>query len=876
VSKPRRHFPVWLAAGLIATACAAKTDHLLETLRKANSGLHRFVLENGLVCIVKQEPAASRSSVQLWIRSGSLDESGRPGSGLARLVQTMLAEATVPARNGTMRARVREHGGTFRADTDLDHTVFAAEMPNEQWAQGLRVLAETVLYAALPGESNLPPKLLRRVLGEIEAREQDPDRVLRRLLRETAYRVHPHRIPVAGYREVFLSLRPNDLTAFRRSTYVPNNMIAIVVGAADAHEVERALRALFAAVPRRPRLAPVLPPEPVQPAARTTRKVGYYKLGRLGCVWHTVAMNHPDAPALDLLAEIVGTGNSSRLAQALMEERRLVHKLRAWSWTPKEPGLFGIATTFEPDKEDAVRAALAEQVDAWSEQLFNANELEKARRLILTRTFSRLATPRGQAESYALGELHAGEPRFAERYLEELQQVEPADVRRVVRDYLRDQNRTLLVLSPEYARVPPGIPAATLLPSDMRKDRLPNGLTLLTREDRRLPLVHICAGFRGGPDAEPTGFAGITKLMSALLARGTATRSAQQLAESIETMGAELDAFCGPDTFGLRASCFSPDVRTVLDMLADCLLNPSFETYEIKRQQLLQAGALNQRRERPECLAEQKLRHMLWPKHPYAQDRLGTDTSIHAVTQNALRQHYRRLVVGPNAVLALVGDISPTEAAHFAKRLLRGMPAGTPTADEPTIQRAGPDGRLPANETLRIPGARTLVLAAYPGCPAGDPRRDALDVLCEVMNGPRVGLAVQARERLDAVYDVRAAHAVSRSNGLLLLRARVGTLEELPELTKLFDQETARLASGGMSIETFDRARLQLIARAQERNQDGAALARTCAVHELTGLGYAHAFSTVQRLNALNREDVRRAAASVFVPSRRAIVVVSP
>jgi zinc protease len=510
---------------------ARNTDPVLDVIRVSNEGLRRIVLDNGMVCLLKEDRSAPVVALQIWVGTGAVHEEQYLGAGLSHYMEHMIFKGTPTRGPADISRQIDDAGGEINAYTAQDRTVFYADLPSKTWRVGIDVLSDAVMNAALPEEEWEREKDV--ILREFAMGRDNPDRELSKLLWSTAYREHPYRVPVIGYEDVFRAMTRDDLSTFFRRHYVPDNMITVMVGDIDADEVEAYVRHAFAGFTRRPRAPVTLPAEPPQMTPRFARHTGPYQVSRLQWAYHTVPLNHPDAAALDVLASIVGQGRSSRLSRKIKEELRLVHDIDAWSYTPKDPGLFGISAVFDPTNETAVIEAIQKEIEAWTRAPFAGEEIEKAKRMTLVNELDGLQTMSGQASSYAAGEYYAGNPRFAEYYLANLEHVTPDLLRDVARRYLRTENRTIAMLSP-------AMPGETR--SEQRVDEpgirlslatLTNGIRLIVREDHRLPFVYICAAFGGGLLSEKEDNNGVTQLMSELLTRGTARRSADDIALSL-------------------------------------------------------------------------------------------------------------------------------------------------------------------------------------------------------------------------------------------------------------------------------------------------------------------------------------------------------
>lgn len=841
----------------------------LDALRASNAQVRRTVLDNGLVCLVKEDHSAPVVAVQIWVGSGAVHEESALGGGLSHYMEHMIFKGTPTRGPAEITKAIDDAGGDINAYTAQDRTVFHADLPSRNWKVGVDVLADAVMHAALPEAEWEREKEV--ILREFAMGYDSPERELNKLMWGTAYRVHPYRVPVIGYEEIFRRMTRENLLDYFHRHYVPDNMIVSVAGDIASDEVEAYLRETFRDFARQPRAPVILPPEPPQVAPREARQTGHFEVTRMVMAWHTVPLSHPDAPVLDVLAAIVGQGRSSRLERKIKEQARLVHEIDAWSFTPQDPGLFGIGAVCDPTNEVQVTEALEQEIASWSETPFTDAEIEKARRSMLVSELGALQTASGQAGSYASGEFYAGNPRFSEFYLAGVEGVTPERLRDVARRYLTAPNRTLVILAPQ-----PGGDAAVRDERDHRdlnlqRLTLSNGIPLIVREDRRLPFVHLTAAFSGGLLAENEANNGITQLMADLLTRGTKHRDAEQLADEVEQLGASLSGFAGRNSFGLQAGGLSGDAETLLAVLADCLLDPTFPEAELEKQKVVQLAGIRQQREQPMFVAQEALRAALFPSHPYRFNPSGTEASVSGLTRDDVQRQFQRYATRSNVVLSIFGDITADAARALAEKYLARLPEGP----RPALHVSAAPPALPVRSEVREPREQAVVLVGFPGVDLADPRVDALSVLQKALSGLSSDLGIEIREKRGLVYYVGAFSLVALDPGFFAFYA--GTrAEAVPEVERLIDEQAARIVRDGLRDEEFNRAREQILAAQDMSLQNNSDLAQSCALNELYGLGYRYQFEASERLRRLTPADVQRAAADLFHPDRRATSVVLP
>jgi len=865
-----------LAAALLPLAAASAgsgswLSERIEVLADENGSLERFTLPNGMICLLKADRSAPVVSVQFWVGSGSMHEEQYLGSGIAHAVEHMLFKGTPTRGPGSVSREIGDAGGHVNAYTTFDRTVYFADLPADRWQSGFEVLADAVMNAAFPeAEWELERDV---ILREVAMGEDSPERVLGKQLWQTALRVDPRRHPVIGYADAFRTLTRDDLAAWHRRHYTPDNTMLVVVGDIDAAAVRRTVTAQLESFRRVPRAPVTLPEEPPQISPRFERFTGAYQIARLAAAWPSVAVHHPDAAALDILANIAGQGRASRLHRSLVEDRKLLHSISVWSYTPGRSGLFGLSASFDPDREDAAAAAIRQEIEYLKTVPFTEQEVRKAVRSTLAAQLGGMETMSGQAAQYGSDMFATGDPRFSETYLRQVGTVTPGELMRVARQYLTPHGLSLVLLVPGRTDAAAASAPVAVPRTDPGVQRLPldSGAVLLVRENKRLPFVYVAVALQGGVRSEPESRRGITTLMADLFIRGTATRSREETAVAIESLGASLNAYSGYNAFGLTARCLSSDTESVVRLLADCLLNPLFEESEIARQRDLQLATIRRQSEQPMTIAQRQLRTMLFPRHPYRDTPEGTVETVTALTRDDIAGHHRTLAVAGNLVISIFGDITAAEAGRLAGDAFAAIPAG----DAPAFGYGDATVELPIRAQEEVPREQAIVMAGFPGVTLFDPNYDALDVLQTAMSGLTSELGLEIRDRRGLAYFTGAMQQAGLDPGMFTLYA--GTRRDaVAEVEDLFNAEIARLVQHGLREDELARAKAQLKAGHDMNLQNQLAIAQECALNECYGLGAAHLFSRPARLDAVTADDVRAAAARILDPARKAVSIVLP
>src|SRR5216110_3956758 len=513
------------------------------------SSAQKSILPNGLTIVVQEDHSAPVASVQAWCATGSIDEDEHLGAGLSHILEHMLFKGTKTRSTNVIAQKIQDVGGYINAYTSFDRTVFWIDVPKDGVATALDVLADAMMNSTLPPEEyRKEQEVIRR---EFAMGMDDPDRMAGLLLFATAYQRHPYRFPVIGEIEIYNQLTQEQVMQYYKTRYVPNNLTFLVVGDVDAQKVRQQLTELFKAYPEKSLQPVFIPAEPPQLGRREVHKEFSTELTHLSLAWHIPEVTNPDVPALDLLATILGDGRSSRLYRRVREEAGLAFRIAAFSYTPGDPGLFGIDATLDPKKREAAEQLALRIVDEVKSAGVMAVELEKAKKIMLSHHLGALTTMRGQASDIGSNWLLTRNLNFSRDYLDAVQKVSADDIKRVAATYLTENNLTVISLNPKGSLAGKAETAKPTAAGEIQKFELSNGLRLLVREDRRLPLVAMGAVFRSGLLAETPQTNGITRLMAKVLLKGTKTRTAEQIADEIEAVGGSIASDAGNNSLNV-------------------------------------------------------------------------------------------------------------------------------------------------------------------------------------------------------------------------------------------------------------------------------------------------------------------------------------
>ncbi len=842
-----------------------------ETSASAVGKPQVFTYPNGLTLIVEEDHSAPVTSVQAWCKTGSIHEGKLLGAGLSHILEHMLFKGTTSRAPGVIASQVQDQGGYINAYTSYDRTVYWIDVPSKGASQALDILSDAMMNATLPPEEyTKEQEVIRR---EFAMGYDNPDRTASLLLFRTVYHVSPFKEPVIGHLDIYNKLNREEVLEYYKRRYVPNNLCFVVVGDVNAAQIRDQLGAYFEKYPR-VALEPVpVLEEPPQLGKQEGRDFFPTDLSRINIAWRAPGATSPDAPAVDVLSSVLGAGASSILNTELREKKGLVHQIGAglYTLTPTE-GLIYVSAISDPAKRDAAEKEILAQVDRVAKEGVTDAELAKIKKGMLSSHYHTLGTMRGRASDYGDGWLMTGNPEQGKRYLEAIERVTPEDVRRVAAKYLKPDGLTVTSLDPISENENTVATASTPKEKEVKKVELANGLRVLIHEDKRLPLVSISAAFRGGLLSETPQNNGISSLLASTIIKGTKTRTAQQIAESVEHLGGSIGSGTGNNLISVSVEVMKEDLPFGMQLLSDVLENATFPEREVALEKDSQIAAIKAEDDQITAVARNLLKPRLYGNHPYALRNNGSPESVSKLTPDQLKEYRDRLIVGHNGVLSIFGDVKSEEAVALAKKYFGSLPAGELALVHPPVS-------APLSASVEIsenrPKQQAVIMKGYLGTTIDAADKPALELIEEASSDLGSRFFVRIREKLGLAYFVGASNSTGLAPGAFVFY--LGTDPKKVDLARHeFDDEIAKLATDGLTQVELDRAKSKLLGAEAIRNQSSAALGGLCTTNELLGLGYDHDKGRRQEIERVTLDDIRRVAQKYFRDGKSVEVVVGP
>jgi zinc protease len=888
----------------------------------AQTILHKY-LSNGCECYLEQTDFAPLVSLQMWVKTGSIDEEEHE-FGMAHVLEHMLFKGTERfPKTGDVARLVEAAGGEINAYTTFDHTVYYISAPREFAFQAAELLFDVVGASLLDAEELC--RELEVVIEEIRRGRDNPSSRLSHSLFAHTYDGHPMARPVIGYEEVVSTFNRENLMAFYKRWYIPNNMFFVAAGDFDLTEMDSCLESLSkrftsGSLPQRRwskthKLA-------VQTSPQCDVIHGPYQETRLQLTVPAPSLEDDESPAWDMFASILGQGDSSRLAHAVKDEAQLVTAIDSYLYSPRFPygfAGFGFYARSETAKE-AIFAAVGE-ISRLANEGPTPAELQRVLTTAKAEKIYARESVEGLVRSVGNNLMTTARLDFGTQYLQKLQSVTTEQVRRCAQnvcdsiakgrvvavaasnqDHSDIINKNALcealatcaeMLKGESPEQSSGnTKLAAFRSKTLASQRNPSisqtqidldshcKLHFNTRTSKRLPVTSHVLVWRWGQHEEPEGKTGLNAFVAQMLTRGTTRQSYRTFVSELEEMGASVSAFSGRDLFGLRLDALSEVQPRALKLMMDCLVRPALSGEEFERVMRETSEVLVAQKDSPGSRMGRISGPLLFGNHAYGRPSLGTPETLHNINLDDVVMQWQRLLLSNTFVFSGAGDFNTTQSLDIIASELAKI-AGQRSQREAEVERLKspvPAPQLPPQPRVGFDvfeREQAHISLAVRGYTLSDSRRTALEVASSVLGGMGGRLFMDLRDTQSLAYSVGCSQSPGLWGGSFSSYIGTAAGKSKQALAGL-KHHLEKIATQPPSEEELSRAKNALIGSQSLDSQHHHYQASQLAMSDVYGLGFDNFLGFKERVENVTAENVSSAVYDLLKTEGACVTVVGP
>lgn len=865
----------------------------MPTTKSWTAGVVREVLPNGLTLLVQRDPSAPAVAVVTHVKAGFFDEPDR-WSGISHVLEHMFFKGTPTRGVGEVARQTKAAGGYLNAGTAYDYTTYYVTLPAAELEAALDIQADALQHATLDRDELA--RELQVIIQEAKRKLDSPGALAHETLHEVLFDRHRIRRWRIGTESALAGFAREDVAGYYESRYVPARTIVAIVGDVDPAEALSAARARYAGWPAR---AAATDPSPVEPPRRDVRARtlrGPITHAQLALGWRTVDVLHPDVPALDLAAAVLGSGRGSWLYRSV-RAAGLATDISAHHYTPTEVGVFSIGAELEPDRVPAALDEIANAVLALRAGGPSVADLERARALLLTRWGRGLESMDGRASALAAAEALRDVALLDEEFAQ-LTAVTAAEVQRVAERYLLPDAAGAVAYLPEgrggdlgpealaaafgraaSVRPPAGAdPAPTLRalngrPAGKRQAGVLHvaldGADLLIRRKAGVPAVTLGAyTTRTGSEAPAEAGLGSLALRSAI--RGAGQYDAEQLALAFERLGGSLGSSIATDWLGMGTTVMAERLGSAAALLRLAMDEPRLSEPEVTRERDLMIEEARQVPDDTFRYPFQLAFRGAFGDSTYGLPVGGLEETLATLTPARAAAWHRDAVRGHRLTVVAVGELDPDRAADELAAVFRDWRNAPQDAAPPV---AWQPGTAPIERVVEMGKAQSAFAMLFPGPGRRDPLHHAAEVWAAVASGLGGRLFDALREQRSLAYTVLAFAWPRMQAGALGAYIAMAPEREA-EARDAMLAELARFAAEPVTPDELQGAIGYLAGQAAVQRQSAGHLSSEIVDAWLMGSGLEELEDPAAPYRRVTAEEVWRVARESLRPERRAEGVV--
>lgn len=793
------------AAILLSGANAATKAKSAAAADAIKLPYEEFRLDNGLRVVVHEDRKAPVVAVSIWYHVGSKDEpAGR--TGFAHLFEHLMFNGSEHF-DGEWFEPMDEIGATdVNGNTWFDRTAYFETAPTPAldrvlWMESDRMghLVGAITQAKLDEQRGVVQNEKRQGDNQPYGRMEYP--TLAGLLPAG----HPYSHSTIGSMEDLNAADLETVKNWFREYYGAANTVLVLAGDIDVKTAREKVEKYFGDIESGP---PLTRAEGIAPKLDANRReIQYDRVpqAKIDRNWVAPGRTSRDDVLLTLAAEVLGGGKASRLYQRLVYDLQIATSATAQLQEQELMSFYSV--TVDP-KTDADPAKAEEEMEKVVAEFLargpTKQELDRAKTSIEAGVVRGLEKVGDKAATLAEGALYANDPAFVLKQLRWLKEATPADVLAAARSVMNAGYYQLTVLPfPDYSAKAPGLDRTSGLPRApttspdltfpaVEEATLKNGVKVVLANRPTVPVVNISMQFDAGYASDSTGAKlGTASFAGSMLDEGTKTRSALQIAQELDGLGATLGVRSSLDTTGVTLSALKGNLAPSLDLMADVVRNPAFDQSEIDKLRARWLAGIEQEKANPVQLALRLLPPQMYgEKHAYGVPFTGSGepASITSLTRDDLVEFHKTWLRPDNATIFVVGDATMAEIKPALEKAFgewRAPSGEIPKKNIATVERPQ-KGRVIIVDKPNSP--QTLILAGEVSAPTGAPNNIALNAMNDILGGQFTArINMNLREDKHWAYGAYTFFQDARGQRPFLVYAPVQTdktRESLAELVK--------------------------------------------------------------------------------------------
>ncbi len=740
-------FSIFMIAAFLFSAFHLPKEEL-------NIDFEKYTLKNGLDVILhidRSDPIVA-FAVQFHVGSNR-EETGH--TGFAHLFEHMMFQRSENVGEDQFFSLIQNAGGTLNGGTGNDATTYYEVVPKNAlemvlWMESDRMgyMINTVTQKAFAIQQNVVQNEKRQMV------DNRPYGHAGWVVAKNLYPVgHPYNWTVIGEMEDLFNASVEDVKAFHKKYYNPNNATIVVAGDFDKAEAKKLIKKYFEEIPAGQKVSdPIAIPIKLDATKRVFHEDNFARAPQFQMIWPTVEQFNDDSYALDYLSALLSQGKKAPLYKILEKQKKLTTSPRAYNRSQEIAGSFNIMVNANAGVDlTEVEKAVFEAFDLFEKEGFTDEDVERIKSGLETDFYNSISSILGKSFQLATYNEYAGSPNYYKTDIAKTKAVTKADILKVYEKYIKGKaylatsfvpkGQTNLIaqgsvkadvveesiLDATQVAIQEGedVIAKTKTNFDRSvqptngtdpllklptiwSDQLSNGIQILGIEQRELPMIQFNVILEGGHFLDNLNKPGVANLVATLMMQGTKNKTPQQLEEEIEKLGASIRMSASNTSILINVNTLARNFEPTMALVEEILLEPRWDEEEFA---LAKTSVLNQlvrQKANPSSLAQAAFMKLTYGEnHIFALDRSGTAESVAAITLSDLKVFYEANFSPSVTSFLFAGDVSKAEVANVLKSLNEKWKTKNVIFPEYKLPKALTESKI---YFIDVPGAKQSII----------------------------------------------------------------------------------------------------------------------------------------------------------------------
>lgn len=848
-----------------------------------------FELKNKMKVILVPSHKSPVVSVQMWVKTGSADEK-KGEEGISHFIEHLVFKGTEKYKVGEIANIVEASGGELNAYTSFDQTVFYVTISKNYLDTAVDVIAQMMGHPTFDKDEVHSEREV--VCEEIKMGIDSPGRSASQLMFKSVFKKHPYGIPVIGYEKNVRSWPVKKIQKYFNSRYVPSNMTLIISGDFDLKETKKDVTEIFSKFAPHKLVKVKRAKEPTQKAPTFAGATKDIVETTLQMAWPAPNAKHKDIPALEVLAMILGQGETSRLYSKIRLENTLANTVSAYTYNPVDTGLFTISSKLTDQAMPELFTAIFTEVEKVIKYGITWEELKKAVINISSEQFYSIETVDGIANKIGSEYFYLNDTKAYEKYLAKIQKLTPKDIQKAAAKYLdiSKTNFSILNKRPKAEQIA-NLKEGLKIWKQVKKDGIPT----LAQKDKqiKMPKIKFSAGktsdspiefyktkkgteilfkkitdtpttsakiiFGGGSRLEAENQQGVTEMLTRIWPSATETKNEAEYLKIIEESAAGLNSFGGKNTNGLSVDYMKPFEKTMLDLTTEVVTQPVLSQDIFNREMDVLKKQILSKQDNPSYLCGRQFLQMMFPDTVMSYEQSGTLETLNNISLKDLEKSFNKFRAVGNMQVAVVGDYDRSRWIEAVEKMEESFKLNGRQL------KSVPIAALSENKEafLKKDKEQSHVMIGWNGVSLTDSRRYILQIMQAVLSGQGGRLFIELRDKNSLAYSVSPIKMETLETGYFGGYIACSP-DKVAKAVEMFKQEFDKLTTTLISEEELERAKKYLIGQNDIGLQRKSSYCNMIAFDHFYGNSIDDNLHVQKIYNAITREDVRRLAAELF------------